>query len=417
MRSPFFCRNRVACCVALSALLVFAWHGVAAAQNGTWTDTDDGQWEDTANWNGGTIADGANNTADFSTLDIVNQPVFFRVGVGVTNSHTIGNMIFGDTNTATPGAWEVYVATGTPVITLAGTTPSITVNPLGPIDTGTPPIIDDAIIRPGIAGTNGLTKLGSGVLTLVGANTLTGGINVNAGTLRLQSAAPVQAITIANGATLETGFTVRTVTVAAGATATVRATNTAGTIALGGILPGGAGATLNFHGNISQIDAQNDWTGFQNVNMTGDGATRTPIRLTINNTPSFTGGSFTNSNLNLDNVNLFVRTNSQGNDIPIGQLTGSTTGQLSGGNAGTAARYVIGGLNTSSSFDGTINGAGGLSLNKVGTGTLTLAGTFTGSAALQGQNGARTGRRLPRHGRQLENHRGDLDSRRRRYGA
>ncbi len=378
--------------------MVFVLYGTAAAQNGTWTQaTGDGTWSNTANWLGGTVATGSGNTADFNTVDVdgdvvnTNFPGFFRNSIQLDSPRTIGNLIFGDANTATPGGWEVYTNDALAnILTLAGTTPTITVNPLGPY-VAPAETIDDALIRPVLAGTTGFTKAGDGTLRLVGLNTITGGINITGGRLRLAagSAMPVQAITMANGTTLETAITVRTISVAAGATATVRATNTA-SVAMGGILPAGAGSTLNFRGSTGQIDAQNDWTGFQNVNMIGEGVTRTPIRLTINNTPSFTGGSFTNSNLHLDNVNLFVRTNSQGNDIPIGQLTGTATGQISGGNAGTAVRYVVGGLNTSSEFAGTINGAGGLSLNKVGSGTLTLSGPFTGTPALQGQNAART---------------------------
>jgi autotransporter-associated beta strand protein len=381
--------------------MVLAWHSVATAGDGTWTNSVDGLWSNPANWMGGMasdVADGANSTANFNTLDIVNQGApFYRVGVGLDGNRTIGHMIFGDTNTGTPGAWEVYDS-GAPILTLAGTTPSITVGPLGPIDTGTPPIIDDAIIRPDIAGTAGLTKLGSGILTIASSstNTITGGINVGGGTLRLQSALATQeqAVTLANGTTIESFGPLRSVTVAAGGTATVRLTSAPN--GFGGILPTGPGATLNFRiASTGQVEVQRDWAGFQNMNLIGEGATPTPLRGQINtNTGAnnvFNGNSFATTNLHLDNVNLFIRTNSQGNTIPIAQLTGTSTAVLSGGNSGTAVRWEVGSANTNSTFSGQLNGAGGLSLNKVGTATLTLAGTFSATSPAINNTPARQG--------------------------
>ncbi len=280
--------NRFGRCATIVALYVLVCQGVASAQNGTWIQTSDGQWEAPGSWSGNTIADGADNTADFSTLDIVDQGnPFYRVGIGMTDPRTIGHIIFGDANTGSPGAWEVYVNSGTPVITLAGTTPSITVNPLGPIDTGTPPLIDDAAVRVGLAGTSGLTKLGSGVLTLAGeGNTINGGINVSAGTLRVQGplpnvpgVLPLQSYSLAGGATLETvaigGVNTDPLTnagsIAAGETATLKMT-TAGTM-----LPwSGAGSTLNFKlGDTGLHELRGDWAAngaLAQVNFSTDSA-------------------------------------------------------------------------------------------------------------------------------------------------
>ena len=59
----------------------------------------------------------------------------YRNAVDFDSSRTLGNLIFGDSNASTPGGWEVFTSNGS-VLTLDGTTPTITVNPLGPIDTG-----------------------------------------------------------------------------------------------------------------------------------------------------------------------------------------------------------------------------------------------------------------------------------------
>jgi hypothetical protein len=88
--------------------------------------------------------------------------------------------------------------------------------------------------------------------------------------------------------------------------------------------------------------------------------------------------SFATTHLHMDNARMIIRTNSQGNTMQIGELSGTSTAELSGGNAGSAARYAIGGNNTSSTFSGTVDGRGGITINKIGTGTLTLAGPIVG---------------------------------------
>lgn len=413
MRSLTSFWKKVAGILVVSALIGLALIGDAQAQNGTWTENINGfgNWGDTANWAGGTIADGANNTADFNTLDIVAQAApFYYTGVGLDSARTIGHMIFGDTNTASPGAWEIFNALDpnpAPTLTLAGTTPSITVNPLGPVPTmgevDKPAVADNAVIRVPVAGTAGLTKLGDGVLTLAGANTLTGAINVNAGTLRLGerrndgsvvggtfTTAP--AINLADGATIETGVTVGAITIPTGGNATYR--NYGGAAAsIGSISAPGTGATLNveFVTN-AQVNPGGTWSGFQTVNLTGvTPGVEGNFRLSPNNSfggappTGFNGASFATSHVHMDNMRILVRTNSQGNLIQIGELTGTSTAVLAGGNAGgggSAARYEIGGNNTSTTFSGTIDGTGGLTINKIGAGTLTLAGPFLNSPAV-----------------------------------
>ena len=108
------------------------------------------------------IADGAGQHGRFQqvNLDAVAVsnafPGFYRNAIEVNTPRTIGNVIFGDSNPASPGGWEVYSNDYvTNILTLAGTTPTITVNPLGPIDTGrfsaaTPELIDDVIVRTSI---------------------------------------------------------------------------------------------------------------------------------------------------------------------------------------------------------------------------------------------------------------------------
>ena len=115
---------------------------------------------------------------------------------------------------------------------------------------------------------------------------------------------------------------------------------------------------------------------------------------TLNITKNTSGGDFrVNNTAGMANLALNIGTGVNVYDInsfattlnyPIGSLSG--TGFLSGGPAaGRTLTYVIGGLNTSTGFTGTIaDSTGPTAINKVGTGTLTLGGndTFTGLATV-----------------------------------
>jgi len=108
--------------------------------------------------------------------------------------------------------------------------------------------------------------------------------------------------------------------------------------------------------------------------------------------------------VNLDNVIAFTSTNSGGNTVSFGSLSGTSTGILSGGgqSGGTVATYSIGNLNTNTEFAGTIDttsaptpnsttDVGGLNLLKIGTGKLTLSGTLTYGPTLNGTVNRRGG--------------------------
>jgi autotransporter-associated beta strand protein len=431
--------------------------GPAMAQSGVWSDASgDGAWSNSAKWQGGTIANGADNTADFSQVDVdaaavlAAFPGFARNAIQLDGARTIGNMIFGDSNTATPGGWEVYVAgvaadynNPANTITLAGATPTITVNPLGPINSGTlgdpsPENIDDAIIRSNLAGTAGFTKAGNGTLTIAGPGInhdmdggttpirpqdLTGTVNVNAGTLRVGAGAlldfeavntPAQlSFNVASGAILQSAntTTIRNITAANGAIFEIPAGTLAGggfgtnqpagvgnngiAIAPGGTITinhnattsqffgniGGTGSTVNFNmvgtaGLVTSLDR--DWAlggAPAVVNFKGTTVgTQAQVRMRIN------GGSFGGFGavpITLDNTLLFTNTNSGGNPLALGSLTGNATSTLQGGAAGTVVSYQIGGLNTDTVFAGNVTTGNGINIFKVGTGTLELSGTLS----------------------------------------
>ena len=193
---------------------------------------------------------------------------------------------------------------------------------------------------------------------------------------------PIQPITLANGTTLITASATNGVAIAAGGTATYTMTganNTASNVtSTGGML------NLNIATNNTTLSAGGAWTGLSNLNVTGQNPAGVSFfRVMPNPTggpPAFDTSVFANTRLHLDNAQMLIRTNSFGNTMPIGELSGTPTGILSGGNTGSAARYELGGLNNSYTYNGQINGGGGISINKVGTGTITLAGPIVGGA-------------------------------------
>jgi rhamnogalacturonan endolyase len=131
--------------------------------NGIWISPANGNWSATTNWTGGSIAAGAGNSGDFSTLSL---PA--NLTVTLDSARTIGSLIFGDTTAA-----YNWTLAGTNPLTL-GTTPTIEV------------VNQSATLSTPLAGTNGLTKIGAGSLIFGGAtNSFTGGVTVNAGTLTL----------------------------------------------------------------------------------------------------------------------------------------------------------------------------------------------------------------------------------------
>lgn len=398
MRSSSCKIRRWICPIAVLALGLLIQAG-GFAQNGTWTQLGGGDYDTPSNWAGNQVANGAGNTANFNTLDLNGD-----ISVSKNTPLTIGNMLFGDTNLNTGGTWEL-ATTNSSILTLdnGGSKSNITVNPL------TPTGFDDAFVGMGLAGTMGFNKLGDGILTLgAGANTITGGININGGTLRLNGTVPGQAITMANNTTLRTATSLDaniapgggafSLNVASGDTATIRTT---ASVELGNF--NAAGATLNIISEAPAgftLTADGDWAvngsaAAMNVSSTNGGF----LRLRPNaGSPNFnTTNAFANTHLNLDNITMWTRSNSGGNDVNIGALSGSSTAVIAGGaqGGGTAPRYFIGALNTDTTFAGSFNSLvdlpdpeAGLHIIKVGTGKLTLSGTVNNVPRAAGTSAA-----------------------------
>jgi fibronectin-binding autotransporter adhesin len=444
MRSFKLLQFMATCSAGLTALMCSLPD--AFGQNGTWSSTVDGQWSVTSNWAGGTVADGNGNTANFNTLDIQDQTpttTFPAVGVELNTPKTIGHLIFGDTNAATPGAWDVFTAdAATNVLTLADPTkPTITVNPLGPVGTTAQ---DSTRVLVNLAGTNGFRKSGSGVLSL-GATSytaLTGLISIDAGTLRattgafdfetvttpavasfalgvgttFESAINIQNITAANGSTItSTGGGIGLagsaaagaatgIDVAAGGAVTINNRAT-GLVSIAGVSGTGSTATINLGGGagtpvgITRLDR--DWARTGNLAVVNfNGTNVDPTKSTIQLRPNgggWNGNGLLNTTVNLNNTILTTNQSTGGNIIAFGALNGTSSAELiaSGGGVG-ATTYLIGALNTNATFAGNIglNAAAvarSLNIIKQGTGTWELSGNLTYTPGAEASNVNRRG--------------------------
>ncbi|MHA3774138.1 autotransporter-associated beta strand repeat-containing protein [Verrucomicrobiota bacterium sgz303538] len=167
----------------------------ANAADGTWTNTAGGLWSNSLNWSSEIVADGIGATANFNTLDITAATT-----VNLDSSRTAGNLIFGDTTISSAANWSLannLNAANILTLDVASGSPTITVNALG--------TNSSASISAVIAGNDGLTKDGAGILVLSGANTYTGATVINAGRLRAGNSTALGSgtVTVATGAGLE----------------------------------------------------------------------------------------------------------------------------------------------------------------------------------------------------------------------
>lgn len=381
---------------ASSALLLAP---VAFAQNGTWNvTTTPASWATPGNWVGNVVAGGSGSTANFNTLNIPADTT-----VNLDGARTIGNLLFGDTDTSTAGSWILATGSGGP-LTLEGATPTITVNTLGTI-TGPPLVAKNVTITATLGGTSGFTKDGAGVLVLNNTtNTISGAVVLSGGTLNIQSK-PLTNVT----------------SVAINAGTLVIATNTAN--ALGGTISLGGGLLqYNVSSTGSDYSAQFSTTASQQYrispiasqvvtfssNLASAGGTLTKTgagTLILAAANTFSGATTVSAgNLELSNAGALqnsaintttsiVGTNAAGLVLSTG-VTSPTFGGLTGdkalaslfdtnsGNYSSVTNLTLNpGSSASYSYSGAIaNGAANMKLIKTGNGTQILTGpnTYTG---------------------------------------
>jgi autotransporter-associated beta strand protein len=335
------------------------------SSNGTWNADASGNWSDSTKWSSGVIADGAGNTADFSTLNFTADHA-----VTLDSSRTVGTLKFGDTSGAQN--WVVNSSGGS-VLTMSATKPSIVVNQ------------NTATINAMLDGTAGFTKSGSGTLVLGGTNTLSGTLytdsgstSANDGAVRLTTSAAlgnISAISIRNNSgavaasTLQLDGSAESIVVTPTITSSCRANtiacvqNLAGSNVLtstfnmqtGGsnvVFQSDAG-TLVLSGTLQYIGSA---TAARAFNFFGEGNTVVNGPILFSSVAPINLGKYGPGTLTLNGMNTY---------------TGSTTvnaGKLSG--TGTIAGPV------------TVSAAGTLSPGGSAMGSLTINNALTNSGTL-----------------------------------
>ena len=380
MRSMF----RLTSCLAVVALLTAVMGATLAQTTYVWNSTSGGDWDTGSNWTPAGPADGAGNTADLGQQDISGY-----ADVAMVTNRTLGHLILGDTDPiGTPGVWTLYGDDGagsyadiTLTLDTGGAgTPSITVSAFGEPDPGINDAWLDHIL---LAGTQGFSKEGDGILTLNGSLAgLSGTIDLNGGTLRVQDAADlgvISAITAADGTALDVQFgnDIHAVTLDAGATVTIATEGSANSTLTDIQSAGSATLNLTLASNRNAYIRGTWGTGFDALNLTKSGggvATWRPNR--------YWDGWWSTMNsdleLNLTGIAWTVQDMwSGGATVAIGAFNGDVESTFYGSGSGGQMRYQIGGKNVDAEFAGTVAG-GNHSIEKVGTATQTFSGSFAG---------------------------------------
>lgn len=368
-----------------------------------WTNTVSGTWSTNANWTNNLVGTGANVIADFSQVDITSDII-------VTNdvNRTIGNLIFGDADNSTAAGW--FLTNNT--VTLAGTTPTVTVNALG---TGKQVTINSVV-----AGTSGLTKKGPGTLTLAGANTYTGGTVVSNGIINFNadSAFGTTPVTATPGNIVLDGgaiaLTLANQTVAAnrgfyiGANGGVvsNAVFNSGNLTISGVIAGPGALTIGSAANAGVIlNAQNTYSGGSILNGPAS-ATIYNLISTVGSPGSLVSGPFGTNTITFNGPGMrssISADTTNGNAIVAAAdiafpsiasektLTWEGSVTLSGGSRTFTVNIganVAGKSLTVNSVIG--DGGNGYALTKAGSGTLVLSAVNTFSGGITNSGGILT---------------------------
>jgi autotransporter-associated beta strand protein len=368
---------------------------IATAQSGTWITNTAGtyNWSLTGDWQNGTVADGANNTATFATAGLTGD-----ITVNLDTVRTIGALVF-DNPTNTFG-WTI---TGSNILTLSNSAsggPTINVNKS---------TITATIAAP-LAGTQGFTKTGSGTLSLTGTNTYSGGTTISDGTLAIAGDASLGAGPVsfsALGTLLYSATTSTTRSLALGGGEVDGASGAVVTLngakVTGGFVGGSGtfstdptnGAQFASATIVASVTINSNSAADQFMNVTHSGPLNVAPGVNANGSGStvnfngFTnqgGGTITigaGSQVNVAKFDTFGVVNLNGANVGSGQMTllknvGSMPLQFDGGSRTFLARVPAAGPNT-------VNTVAGIDLNGqnavVSAGLLVNDGFITDTSA------------------------------------
>ncbi|MEB0173906.1 autotransporter-associated beta strand repeat-containing protein, partial [Undibacterium sp. CCC1.1] len=230
-------------------------------------------------------------------------------------------------------------------------------------------------------GTVGLSKAGSGTLSLSGSNTYSGATTLTAGTLSATAAnalSPHSAITLTSTSTLDLGGYNQLIGSLAG---TGSVTNNGATAAQ--LSSGGDNSSSNFSGILS------DGSAALGLAKVGSGTLTLSGANTYSGATTVSGGTLKACASNALGNNSALSTVAGasvdlcGFNQNVGSLAGSA-GSITN-TAAAAAELKLGNDNSSTSFAGSIaDGAGTVAINKIGSGTTTLSGSnsYSGSTTI-----------------------------------
>lgn len=322
--------------VSDGSVTVDATVNVTVAPRPTWINPAGGSWPAAGNWLIGAIGSGTGIVADFSTLNPVANAT-----VTLDGARTIGGLMFADT---TPSHnWTLATGSGGP-LTLATTAGAPTINVAN----------QETTVSAVLAGAQGLVKTGDGTLVLSGANTFTGGLVIQAGTVRAGSAS-----NLASGAvTIETSGTL----------------NTTAAITLSSAISG-QGALSHSSGNLV-LSGNNPFSGSATITggflvFTGLNAENGAPAVALNGGNLALGGVFA------------------GNTATIGSLSGTSAAssinpnyESTTGTKALSVNQMVDGTYAGRIETGTNNRR--IALIKTGGATLTLGGanTYTGTTTI-----------------------------------
>lgn len=362
-----FSRASLIICASLGAV-------ISASADQTWTGASDALWTTAANWNA--AAPGASDVAIFDTTSIANLATTLNADISVLGVRII------DPAAAVSIATGNTLSLGASGIDMSAAAQNLTIN--SPVTLGAAQswnVVTGRVLTVNgiIGGTVGVTKTGTGELSLVGANTFTGGVALNAGKLRIRNGngagATGNPITALDGTTIlvdNSAFPGNPVTVSGtNANLTLEWGNSGGlALSLAGSadqkITAGGSYSLNFSSNTMQFQ---DFLGTVDV-PAGKG-----IQFRTTSVASTNGGP---------NATFIINGTSSsrnGMNVNFGALTGS--GKLAMGTSGSNniwLTYHLGEKGLDTTFDGAIvdgDTANGkrVAINKKGGGVLKLTGT------------------------------------------
>jgi autotransporter-associated beta strand protein len=402
----------------LDSLLVTNTYTTLATTTATWTTLGGGSWTNTANWQSGYVANGANATADFSTVSLSAAAI-----VTLDKARTVGGLWFDD-KSGNNNPWTVTNSGLTLVV-----------------DSGSPIISNNVqvtISTAGLSGTQGFTKTGSGKLVArPSPSTISGNAYIENGTLELGGTGiPLTGVTFVLG-TANSGSAKTTLRLSIPANTTGNGSICGTPIVINSAAPssstaviegnpnsttnGNLNATITLQGGRSVMFTNSGpptYTVNRNISGTGDVIASTTsyanrIRLNPSN-PSTnnswvgnliitnggvqisdgTGSVLGSKNAIPDTSDVIMAANttlSFGANETFGALNG-TAGAIVGEDFptnGTAFNMTLGANNHDGIFNGTIwlHGVGAnananmpLQLTKIGTGTQTFNGNCSNTA-------------------------------------